>query len=200
MPSTNTQANVTHADGSVGSAMPKTSAATSSSSAACSVPVTKTWPILPRKYDDGRERRAAEPLQRAVALLPGDVHGEVLHAREQHARGDHAGQVVRADLRPPLRPVPADVARRAERRGEDAEHDDREEEGEEHGVRGAGSSRCISYADRESEARPPGRGVAAGRAADVECSRSRERLRLVVASTCRLRMPRRKSCARTSSR
>ena len=52
-PSTKIQANVSQAPGSVGIAMPNSVAETSRRSAACSEAVTKTWPILPRKYDTG---------------------------------------------------------------------------------------------------------------------------------------------------
>ena len=72
MPSTKTHANVTHFSGSVGSAMPNTVAAATSSSAACSAPVTKTCPILPRKYDTGDSgvppRRLSVPSDFSTAM------------------------------------------------------------------------------------------------------------------------------------
>ena len=48
-PSTKTQAKVIHLAGSVGSSTWNTTRASTSSSAACMIPVTKTWPILPMK-------------------------------------------------------------------------------------------------------------------------------------------------------
>ena len=84
---------------------------------------------------DDRQRRAAEPLQRAVAALLRDRDPEVLHAGQHDACGDEARQVVGGDgdAAGAVR-TSADGAGAAERRSEDQEDHGREEKREEDGV------------------------------------------------------------------
>ena len=50
---------------------------------------------LADEVGDDRQRRAAQSLERSVALFAGDVDAQVLHPAEQHPGGDHARQVER---------------------------------------------------------------------------------------------------------